>query len=212
MSEASLALYAVSVLGISLSGVMMPGPTTAVTISNGARKQTAGALVAAGHAMVEMPMIVLIFFGFGYLLDMAGVRIAVGFAGGTILIWMAFQVLKAHPASSEKESALVGRGPLAAGAITSLTNPYFYVWWATVGAALVMDAHDFGHAGILTLGAVHWLADAAWLLLISVVVFRTKRFWTPVVHRAVFGFCALVLAAFGIRFIIASFGLVLGWP
>ena len=43
MSDGSnLPLFLASVVGISLSGAMMPGPVTAVTIANGARQKTAG--------------------------------------------------------------------------------------------------------------------------------------------------------------------------
>ena len=65
MTEAaSLPLFLGSVIAISLTGVMMPGPVTAVTIANGTRRKAAGALVAVGHGVIELPLIAVLYFGF----------------------------------------------------------------------------------------------------------------------------------------------------
>jgi len=205
----SLPLFLASVIGLSLSGVMMPGPVTAVTIANGAGRKGAGVLVAVGHGMIELPLMVLIYFGFAYFLKLTGVRIAVGLAGGVVLIWMALQVFQTRPVSSEERRKYPAQGPVAAGLVTTATNPYFYVWWATIGAALLADAHTFGRSGVVAMGAVHWVCDAAWLLLISWVAFKSKRLWSPVVHQVVFAACALVMAGFGAWFIVSSIRLAI---
>ena len=46
-------LFFVSVVLISLSGVLMPGPLFAVTLKKAAKSKTAGALIAVGHGIVE---------------------------------------------------------------------------------------------------------------------------------------------------------------
>ncbi len=205
-----LLLFLVIVIGTSLSGVMMPGPVTAVTIAKGMRRKGAGALVAVGHAIIEVPLIVLIYYGFAHLLEREGVQIGVGLAGGAVLVWMALSVFKIQPVSLEREQEERGQVSIVAGLVTSVTNPYFYVWWATVGAALLVDAREFGNAGVVAMGVTHWLCDLGWLFLISWVVFKSKRLWTPRVHRWVFGLCALVLAGFGVRFIVVSLDLAIG--
>ncbi|MBM4461979.1 MAG: lysine transporter LysE [Chloroflexi bacterium] len=205
MSESSsLPLFLASVVSISLSGVMMPGPVTAVTIAHGARHKAAGALVAVGHGLVEIPLIVLIYFGFAHFLRLTGVKIGVGLAGGLVLMWMALQVFRLEAVSLSDRQQRPGRGAIAAGLVTSATNPYFFVWWATIGAALLVNARDFGNAGVVAMGATHWLCDVGWLFLISWVVFRSKHLWTLRVHRSVFGVCALVLAGFGAWFIFSA--------
>ena len=205
----TLPLFLGSVFLISLSGVMMPGPTTAVTITNGMRHKGAGALVAVGHGVVELPLMVLIYLGFARYLELDGVKIGVGFAGGAALIWMALSIWKAKPVTTGVATKYSGQGPLAAGVITTATNPYFFVWWATIGAALLADAHVFGKSGVVAMGAVHWLCDAVWLLLISWVVFKSKRLWTPGVYHVVFGLCTLILAGFGGYFIFSALDLAI---
>ena len=57
-----LALFLFSVIVISLSGVMMPGPLFAMTVAKSYKAPTSGALVALGHAVIEIPLMVLIYF------------------------------------------------------------------------------------------------------------------------------------------------------
>jgi len=200
----SLPLFLGSVVAISMTGVMMPGPTTAVTITNGIRHKEAGALVALGHGIIEVPLMVLIYFGFAHYFELDSVKIGVGLAGGAVLLWMALNIFKTRPLSLDSALKYPGQGPLAGGIVTTVTNPYFYVWWATIGAALLVDAHDHGKSGLVAMGAIHWLCDAAWLLLLSWVVFKSKRLWTPRVYQVVFGLCSLVLAGFGAWFIASA--------
>jgi threonine/homoserine/homoserine lactone efflux protein len=209
-TASSLPLFLLSVMVISLSGVMLPGPVTAVTISNGVRHKAAGALVALGHGIVEIPLILFIYLGFASFLDNEGVQIALGLAGGFVLICMALAVLKTQPKPLDGQSRYQSQGTVAAGLLTTATNPYFYAWWAIVGAMLLSKATAFGTLGVVTMGATHWLCDAAWLLLVSWVVFKSRQLWTPRVHRWIFGICALTLAGFGVWFIFSSVRLAIG--
>lgn len=70
---------------ISLSGVMAPGPITAVTIGKGNESPHAGAMVALGHGIIEFPLMIFIFYGFGYLLNLVYVKALIGFIGGLFL-------------------------------------------------------------------------------------------------------------------------------
>ena len=49
-------LFLASVLLISLSGVLMPGPLFAVTVRKAAKSKFSGALIAVGHGIVEFPL------------------------------------------------------------------------------------------------------------------------------------------------------------
>jgi threonine/homoserine/homoserine lactone efflux protein len=46
-------LFLSSVVLISMSGVLMPGPLFAVTIEKASKHKTAGVLIALGHGVVE---------------------------------------------------------------------------------------------------------------------------------------------------------------
>ena len=209
-AASSLPLFLLSVMAISLTGVMMPGPVTAVTVSNGVRHRAAGIMAALGHGIIEIPLILLIYLGFAGFLETEGVQIALGLAGGLVLIFMALAVLKTQPKPLDGQSRYQSQGTVAAGLLTTATNPYFYAWWAFVGAILLSEATDFGTLGVVTFGATHWLCDAAWLLLVSWVVFKSRQLWTPRIHRWIFGVCALTLAGFGVWFIYSGIRLAIG--
>jgi threonine/homoserine/homoserine lactone efflux protein len=209
IATSSLPLFLASVIAISLTGVMMPGPVTAVTVTKGAQRKAAGVLIALGHGLVELPLIVLIYLGFGHFLTLTAVKISVGLAGGLLLLWMAWQMLKIRPLVFDQAKDM-SHGSVIAGLATTAANPYFFVWWATVGATLLTSARAFGSTGVVALGAVHWLCDLGWLFLVSWVVFKSRRLWTQGVHQVVFGICAAILAGFGAWFIFSGLDLAIG--
>ena len=196
----NLAVLLASTIVISLTGVMMPGPVTAVTVTKGSRHKEAGALIALGHGLVEVPLIVLISLGSAHFLELSEVKTFVGLAGGLVLMWMAWRMFRIKPLAFD-EGKEMRHGSVIAGLATTAANPYFFVWWATVGATLVTDARAFGATGVLALGVTHWLCDLAWLLFVSWAVFKSKALWTQRIHRVVFGICGTILAGFGAWFI-----------
>jgi len=202
----SLPLFLGSVIVLSASGVMMPGPVTAVTVTKGSQRKWAGALVAIGHGIIEIPLIFLVYFGLAEYLKMPEVKIGVGLAGGLVLLWMAWGLLRTRPTALDEKKD-TPHSSIVAGLATTAASPYFFLWWATVGAALLASATNFGKTGIIAFGAVHWSFDLVWLFLLSWVVFKSKRLWTPRVSSVVFGVCAAVLAGFGVWFIYSGISL-----
>ncbi len=194
-----------TVTAISLTGVMAPGPVTAVTITKGAARKEAGALIAVGHGIVEVPVIVLIGLDFAAFMVVPGVRVAVAVLGGGVLIWMGMNMLRTPPQAFEQRRE-VARGCVLAGLTTTAANPYWFVWWATVGAALAVSASAWGLVGLVAFAVTHWLCDLGWLSFLSWGVFTSKRIWTPSVYRAVLAVCGVVLLGFGVYFIASGFG------
>jgi len=195
--------FLLSVIFISLSGVMMPGPLFAVTIAKGFKDKTAGVLISLGHGVVEFPLMFLIYFGSAELLASTVTQIIIGLIGGILMIYMGFRMVKAYRKTSEKyeESR---HSSLIAAILTTGANPYFLLWWATIGFALIANATVFGFAGFLIFAIIHWLCDLLWNTFVSITVFKSKRFWTKKVHNVIFGFCFAVLAGFGAWFIISA--------
>ncbi|MEM2335951.1 MAG: LysE family transporter [Candidatus Bathyarchaeia archaeon] len=196
-------LFLASVIFISLSGVMMPGPVFAVTVARGYRSKVAGALIALGHGAVEFPLILLLYFGLSGLFASTFVQKTIGVVGGSVLIYMGFQTFKTRR-EARAEISHSGQSSFIAGLIATGANPYFFIWWATVGAALIWNASIFGSAGLLAFATVHWLCDLAWDTFVSVTVFKLRRFWNERVFTIVFLFCFAVLVAFGLWFIVSA--------
>lgn len=202
-----LAIFLFSVIGVSLSGVMLPGPLTAATIARGYREQNAGAKIALGHAAVEIPIILLIYLGFAYFLTSPEIKRGVGVAGGLTLIFMGVMLVRMITGKRlDLSSADLPYGSFATGIFMTGGNPYFFLWWATVGSALVLRATDFGALGLALFMVIHWTCDLCWEQFISVSTYRSRHLWTPRVQRVIFGVCATVLIGFGTWFGLSFLG------
>ena len=198
----SLGLFLLSAAAISLSGVMLPGPLTAVTIAKGYRNQNAGSLIALGHAIIEIPLMALVYFGFAQLFTSPEAKKIIGLVGGLMLIAMSLLVFR-NIRKAAGEVADLPYNSLTAGIMMTGTNPYFFLWWATIGITLIVGAAAFGIIGLVLFAAVHWSCDLVWEQVISMSVFRTRHLWTPNVQKIVFGVCALVLIGFGVYFCVS---------
>jgi len=196
----SLLLFLSSVVLISLSGVMMPGPVFAVTLSKGYESWVAGVGVALGHGMVELPLVAAIYLGFARFFDLELVKAILGVAGGALLIYMGFGMFLRRREMSGGNPGL-SQGSVMAGSLTTVSNPYFFLWWTTIGAALMTKAIAFGLAGILLFVLVHWLCDLGWCSLVSLTVYRSKHLWSRKLHRILFGLSGAILIGFGAWFI-----------
>jgi len=94
------------------------------------------------------------------------------------------------------------RNSIVTGIVVTATNPAFYVWWITIGAALITGAALFGVIGVVLLAVVHWPCDLIWSEFLSLGTFKSRKWWTGRVPRIVFSICALILIGFGVWFLI----------
>ena len=183
---------------ISLSGVMAPGPITAVVVGKGSESPRAGALVAIGHGLVEFPLMVAVFFGIGALLEADYVRITIGIAGGLFILWMGIGMLRSiRQEVLVHEQRVDSRSPVMAGVLFSIGNPYFLVWWVTVGAALILRSVEFGAIGFVAFAVGHWLCDLLWDWFLSAVSFKGGQFFGNRFQQAVFALSGMLLLFFG---------------
>jgi len=189
---------------IGLTGALAPGPTLVATVNTSLQSGwTAGPKVAVGHALVEMFIFVLISLGLAAAAQQYSTPIAV--AGGIAL--MAFGILtvtgsrNATLACPAKDAT---SNPYLAGIVTSAANPYFWIWWLSIGSALVIDGLKGGLilAGLFMIG--HWGADFAWLTLVSTGLYRGKSILSDANYRRILAVCGLFLILFGLHYLISA--------
>lgn len=192
-------LFLASVVLISLSGVLLPGPLFAVTIEKASRRKTAGALIALGHGIVEFPLMFFIFFVLSQLIIPDSVLVAVSLVGGLLMIYMGVQTYR-NRNKPEKAQVSSKRDSLIAGVWTTAANAGFILWWLTVGMTLTLNAKFFGLLGFSIFAGVHWLCDFVWYTAIAFAIFKSRRFWTSRVHEGITFFCVAVFAGFGAYF------------
>lgn len=199
-----LLLFLSEAILISLSGVLAPGPVTAVVVSKGSESPRAGALVAIGHGIVEFPLMVAVFLGVGRVLGYPGVASTVSIAGGLYLVWMGVGLLRDLRKNGVQPSG-DSRSPLVSGILLSIGNPYFLVWWATVGAALILRSFEFGLVGFVGLALGHWLCDLAWDSILGVVSFKGRQVFGTRFQQVVFISSGVMLLFFGARLVFEGF-------
>lgn len=192
--------FIIQVLLISLSGVMAPGPVTAATIGKGYKSPHAGALVSIGHGIIEIPLIILIFFGFANIFKNQYIKPVTALFGGIFLIYLSINIfIETKKISIKSEN--YKNSSLLAGIVLSATNPYFFIWWITAGAAMVIQSMEFGLAGLFTFILAHLMCDFIWLYFLSAFSYKSGKIFGKKYQKALLFVCALLLFIFSIKFI-----------
>lgn len=184
---------------IALSGALMPGPLLTVTVSEATRRgAVAGPLMILGHGILELALVLALLSGLAPFLQRDDVFVAISLAGGTILLWMAVSMFRSLPGLSLNYSAAEGKKQnlILTGIIFSLANPYWLIWWASIGLGYIVYSVQFGVAGVVSFFAGHILADFAWYAFISFGVAKGRRFFNDSAYRGLIGGCALFLLLF----------------
>ncbi len=181
----------------------MPGPVLTVTISESVNRGFwAGPQVVLGHGILEILLLGLLVAGFAPWINEPVFLGLIGVVGGGFLLWMSLGMLRGVRGLTLDLSAGRGfsGGPVAAGVVTSLANPYWILWWATIGLGYVLLSMKWGAAGVAVFFTGHILADFLWYSVVSLMISRGRRHIDLRVYRGVVGTCAVALMAFGLYF------------
>jgi threonine/homoserine/homoserine lactone efflux protein len=192
-------------LGVGFSGAIMPGPLLTVTINESYRKGfRAAPLLVAGHAVLEGSLVVLLVLGLDRVIHNTIFFGIVGLAGGAFLIWMGLgMVLDVRNGSLHldlKEHGKTRIGPFMAGLTTSISNPYWSLWWATFGLSYLLLSMQHGPAGVVSFYTGHVMADVVWYFLVALLIVSGKRFLSDRVYNYVIIACGAFLLVLGARF------------
>jgi threonine/homoserine/homoserine lactone efflux protein len=196
-------MFLASVLLISLSGVLMPGPLFAVTLKRAEKSKWAGIMIALGHGLIEFPLMFLIYFFLSMYTIPTIIQVTVGLVGGGMMVFMGIQTFRTR---NKREEAMVSpmRDTIIAGAYTTAINAGFILWWLTIGTTLVLNAQIFGVLGFAIFTGVHWFTDFAWYAAAAFVVFKSQRFWNNKVRLGITYFCVAVFVGFGLYFMLSA--------
>jgi threonine/homoserine/homoserine lactone efflux protein len=213
----TLAAIFTTSLMVGFSGTLMPGPLLTVTISRSA--QTGfwqGPLLILGHAIAELAIVLALTAGVSRLLKRKAVAGFIGLLGGGFLLWMGLDIARSawwgtvslSLAGAERSGAQVG--PVVAGALVSVSNPYWVLWWATVGVSYVALALRQGPVGLGFFYIGHILADLSWYSLVAFVITAGRSLLSQPVYRGILLTCGLFLIALSIYFIYSGLNFLRG--
>ncbi|MEW6720688.1 MAG: LysE family transporter [Thermodesulfobacteriota bacterium] len=194
---------------IALSGALMPGPLLAVTVRHASRGSfSAAPLLVLGHAALEGALVLFLLLGLTEWIRGEAATIAIALAGCGMLLRMALGMAR-EAATLRLDAGNAGAGdaapagslrPFLDGIVTSVSNPYWSLWWATIGLGYLLLSRGRGPEGVLAFFAGHILADAAWYLFVGTAVSAGRGWFTDRAYRAVVCACAAFIAFFALSF------------
>ena len=206
---------------VGLSGAMSPGSYLTVTLARTMQRgPVSAALMLVGHALLEAALLIGFAFGLQNLLKIPAVLTGLALAGGAVLLWMGWGLMRGAISGSivadleTAEHAGLSAHPMGAvaqGAVVSISNPYWTLWWATIGVKLAADGLAIGPVGVAAFFIGHQLADVSWYGFVISVAHRGKDLLTPRLYRNTMGALAAMLLYIGARFLGQGVGVELPW-
>jgi threonine/homoserine/homoserine lactone efflux protein len=99
--------------------------------------------------------------------------------------------------------------PVFAGILLTASNPYFLIWWATVGLALATRATQFGLHAFVLFAVTHWLVDLLWVTALSLAAFHGTSLLGPKSLTIILKICAAAMLLFALFFLYSSISLLI---
>jgi threonine/homoserine/homoserine lactone efflux protein len=196
-------LFQMVLLGfvIGLTGALAPGPTLVATINASIYGDwTTGLKVSLGHAIVELFLVILILLGLATV-ALPYTTVIAGIGGIALVVFGILTIKGSRKATMRTSEVQTIANPYMAGLVTSAANPYFWIWWLSIGSAMVIAGLEGGLAlaGAFMVG--HWTADIAWYSLVSTGVSKGKTLFSDTVYQKIMGLCGIFLIVFGVYYL-----------
>jgi len=192
------------VVVISASGVMSPGPLFATNVIYGLREgKISGIKMAVGHTVVEFPLILFLGIGFFSIENIPEIRTTITILGAIGLFGFALLQIRAVIKQKFSLETKPGQGPFVAGILLSALNPFFIIWWLTIGLVLISESIQiFGIFGIVVLFLFHIWMDYVWLFTVAAFSSRVKNYISKRNFKIIIVGLSIVLIYFGIEFLL----------
>ena len=209
--------FSLQVILVSTSGVLSPGPLFFINILYGSKYGSfIGLKIASGHAIVEFPLIIALSYGlysFSYTLHLSDVIFKfIGLTGGIfLLLFSILQIIYILKDKSTNSQAVTNprfniKNPILVGIIFTILNPFFLVWWLTIGSKLISDSViNFGVVeGIAIIFLSHIWMDYFWLWFTSFMINKGKSIIKGKVYRIFVFALSVILGIYGFYLLFMS--------
>ena len=188
MRKATIIVILTTSFLVGLSGALMPGPMLALTISQSARFGFwAGPLIVLGHAILELALVLVLVFGLSCFVGNKLSLSIVGLIGGAVLVYMGVTTMIQGWGSSglmlSSNSTAPSQVLIFSGIIVSVSNPYWLLWWATIGMTYLLWSLQLGPGGVAAFFTGHISADLIWYSLVAFIVAEGKTIISDAIYR-----------------------------
>ena len=200
---------------VGFGAVVTPGPISTAIVSESARRGfVVGPLVATGHVLLELIMVLLLALGISAGLHTPPVIAVVSLLGGALLmfmggtmIWGAVRGRLALPKPGADVRLLSHRQLLGLGMAATLVNPFWYAWWLTVGTTYLAfpQVRALGLVGLLVFYFGHIAGDYLWDCILSGVVGGGRQWISEGLYKWGIVACGAYLVYLGVTFFVSPF-------
>ena len=162
----------------------------------------AGLKIAVGHTIVEFPLIILLGTGIITSNIFPEFRVLIAVIGALGLFALAGLQIKSIFQKNFQKNIKPSRGPILSGIFLSALNPFFIIWWLTVGLKLITESIElWGFLGIIILFLFHIWMDYVWLYIVAFFASKSRNFLSNRNYKILVISLATVLIYFGLRFL-----------
>ena len=120
-----------------------------------------------------------------------------------LLFVFAFIQIKSTLKKNEKYETKLKQGPIITGVLLSALNPFFIIWWLTIGLKLISDAMAiWAFVGILIVFVLHIWMDFVWLGATAFLISKSKKIISNTNYKILILALSAILIYFGITFLI----------
>ncbi len=199
---------------VGFSGALVPGPMLTLTISSVAEKGFwTSVFIVIGHSILELAVVIAFLLGILKYLENPLIIKIIGILGGAFLLYMGVDILVSvfkkkfiiNFKSMLGKKTMTGRSTgilILKGLLVSLANPYWWIWWLTIGAAFMIRSVKFEVVGVSSFFLGHISADFIWYLFIGFLISTGRKFFNQKVYNGILIACSVFLFYLGARFII----------
>jgi len=213
----------------ALSGAMAPGPLLTYTIMKSIKDKKKGFLmglwIISGHALLESVILILLLLGFSFILQNKVVRFIISLVGCGFLLYFGISMLirisrgemkadfldtKKNIPENQKEhgkKAFNLDNPILGGILVSMSNPYWWMWWASIGSAFLIKwgiSLNNWHK-MLAFFIGHEAGDLIWYVPVAILSFLGQRYFNRKVYYIILSICGVFLVIFGLYMGISAF-------
>ncbi|MCM8818470.1 MAG: LysE family translocator [Candidatus Omnitrophica bacterium] len=193
---------------IGFSGAISPGPLLAITVEETIKRNyKAGPLIIIGHSILELLMVIFLIIGIGEFLKKEIVQNYLNIFGGFFLICFGVLTLISikninlcFSKISQNNYSLIFKG-----IFVSISNPYWTIWWVTIGIIYLSFALPYGFLGIFLFFVGHISSDFLWYSFVSYFLHKGKKLIKERYLKFLSGLFGIFLICFGI-FLISRVG------
>jgi threonine/homoserine/homoserine lactone efflux protein len=197
---------------LAVPAVISPGPVSTAVVTAGARQGLrVGPLVSTGHAAMEFLMVLGLALGFSSLMQQPVLAGIIGLVGGALMLFMGLSLFwgvwkgkLSLPGVAEKEEAASAGSLIGLGVAATLTNPFWYGWWVSIGGACVAEARHLGWLVVVLFFGAHVSVDYIWNSFLAGVVGSGRRWINNTVYRLMLVAAGLFLLYIGVLFLLRA--------